>query len=325
MTYASKSLKLIPYADLILIASACWPFLVILNWLFGNHASFDFWQVYYFTLPHRWLTLALIAIDPDRRKGLGWWLPSAFVVFFIAVALPLATSGTLLCLALVDYVWNAWHFGSQHGGIARIYGIKSGQNRPYFDKWGFRILVPYALLRPVEWTFGWVLDGSIADTVLLTTDFLAIGLAITITLAAVIPSPARTLSRVGYIVSMCSLYSGLIVATRMGNAKLVASMLTASALMHAMEYIAFVSVYAMSRIDKGGDGPIRRIASEWIPVAIFYLILLGTFGMLIDADPAYAWYWGTVNLWVAFLHYWLDGMIWRLRDSGLSKGMTASI
>ena len=30
---------------------------------------FDFFQVYFLTTPHRWITLLLVVTDPDRRQG----------------------------------------------------------------------------------------------------------------------------------------------------------------------------------------------------------------------------------------------------------------
>ena len=42
---------------------------------------------------------------------------------------PADDRGALTCLLAVDYVWNAWHFAAQHHGIYRIYGRLGGPAR----------------------------------------------------------------------------------------------------------------------------------------------------------------------------------------------------
>ena len=61
-------------------------------------------------------------------------------------------TGTFTCLALVDYVWNAWHFAAQHGGILRIYSRKAGGGRPRLETIGVRTFVTYTSLRLAGWT-----------------------------------------------------------------------------------------------------------------------------------------------------------------------------
>ncbi len=59
---------------------------------------------------------------------------------------------TLVLLLLVDYVWNAWHFASQHSGISRIYGRTARpelQTRGLVEKVALRVFILYAIFRPL--------------------------------------------------------------------------------------------------------------------------------------------------------------------------------
>src|SRR5262249_25772683 len=54
-----------PAFDLLLIANLSWPFLLLPGLSTRTETAVDFWQVYFLSLPHRWLTLILVALDPD--------------------------------------------------------------------------------------------------------------------------------------------------------------------------------------------------------------------------------------------------------------------
>jgi hypothetical protein len=60
------------------------------------------------------------------------------------------TTGTLTCLLAIDYVWNAWHFASQHHGVYRIYGRLSEPARVAglrLEKVLLRAFLLYVILR----------------------------------------------------------------------------------------------------------------------------------------------------------------------------------
>ncbi len=86
----------------------------------AQQSSLAFWQVYFITTPHRWITLLLVATDPDKRQDCtGLFLILAVVAAFVVGGARL-TLGGFACLIVIEYVWNAWHFGARHGGILRI-------------------------------------------------------------------------------------------------------------------------------------------------------------------------------------------------------------
>ena len=56
-----------PIFDLLLIANIGWLLLLLPGFSTDHDTVVDFWQVYFLTLPHRWITLFLVVADADRR------------------------------------------------------------------------------------------------------------------------------------------------------------------------------------------------------------------------------------------------------------------
>ena len=172
-----------PWFDLVLVCFAVWPIIVLLRFLQLNSGwenfklqssplSMTFWQVYFLTTPHRWITLALVFGDKDKFAerprmftGLALGAIGVCLVFLLGpTVLALfpqsqGAAGEVNWLALlvsldfliaVDYIWNAWHFAAQHSGIHRIYGRMS---RPDVTRWAmfekvvFRVFALYVLFR----------------------------------------------------------------------------------------------------------------------------------------------------------------------------------
>ena len=108
-----------PWIDLLFLANLAWPALLLLEGWGGldAHDGLQFWQVYFVTTPHRWITLALVFVD--RRQFVQrplTYVGLACVVTVLCLTVR-ATTGTLTCLLAIDYAWNAWHFAAQHHGI----------------------------------------------------------------------------------------------------------------------------------------------------------------------------------------------------------------
>src|SRR5262245_27320192 len=102
-----------PAFDLIFFANLGWLLALLPFYLTDDgQPHIGFWQIYFLTTPHRWITLALVALDPDRRAGRG------SLLVMIAVGLGALVAGITLvfdgfvCLLLIDYLWNGWHFAS---------------------------------------------------------------------------------------------------------------------------------------------------------------------------------------------------------------------
>jgi hypothetical protein len=303
-----------PAFDLLFIANVGWPLLWLPGMASRTETAFDFWQVYFLTLPHRWITLILVAADPDRRDGRGRLLLGIALAFMLLILGVRYGTAAFTCLALVDYVWNAWHFAAQHSGVLRIYGRKAGTGWEPLDRHGVRLFVTYTILRTASWTTGWIDDSAAAAAWLHATD-----LAVLIVPAALAgleiwrASTVRT-GRAAYVVSFCALYSSLLLSLSLDWAPGVIAMTTPSGMFHAVEYLAVVSHYAQRRRELGSAGAFPRMARVWPVLLGTYAVVLGSAAVWVEGAPEPMFeIWQGLNLWAATVHYAFDGMIWKLR------------
>src|SRR5688572_15043674 len=116
-----------PAFDLLFLANVGWLLALVPGFVSAEGTPhIEFWQLYFITAPHRWITLLLVAADPDRREGRTGLFVALAVLALAAVAGVKLFTGAFVCLLLIDYVWNGWHFASQHFGVLRIYARKAG-------------------------------------------------------------------------------------------------------------------------------------------------------------------------------------------------------
>lgn len=303
-----------PWFDALLVANVAWPLIALaqVGESFAGRGGLQFWQLYYVTTPHRWVTLVLVFADRDRfrrRRGAFLAVAAAVVVACLGVRL---TTGALTCLLAVDYVWNAWHFAAQHHGVYRVYG-RLGGTPPgpglAAEKWVMRGFLLYVILRVAGATW----SDPAAEGYLRAGDWVAALLPVWLIARDLRQprgeSPGRTL----YLVSVCALYLSLLGAVHERRPGLVLSLATASALFHAVEYLALVSWAVRARHAAAPDrlGLLGYLAPRWgVTLAVFVLVI-GAGGWLMDRE--YLELWLTVNVVVAFLHYAYDGMIWHRR------------
>jgi hypothetical protein len=305
-----------PWFDLLFVANVAWP-LAILAQLgdgFDGRSGLQFWQVYYVTTPHRWITLLLVFGDRDRfRQRRVAFLAVAAVVVAACLGVRL-TTGALTCLLVIDYVWNAWHFAAQHHGIYRIYdrmGDPARTGGVVLEKWAMRLFLLYATLRVASAT--WAEPG--VETWLRVGDWLALIVPVGLVVRDLSRPASGSRGRSAYLLSVCGLYAALLWAVHERELTLVLALATASALFHAIEYLALVSWSVRQRhaTAAGKMGFMGVLAARWgVALAVFVLVL-GAGGWLLD--QRYIETWLTINVAVAFLHYAYDGMIWRRRAS----------
>lgn len=311
-----------PWFDCLFLANVAWLVLLLPGFATAADTPVDFWQIYFLTLPHRWLTLVLVVADGDRREGMHRKLVTVALVATAVVAGVWFGTGALTCLAVADFLWNGWHFASQHAGVLRMYSRKVGGGWPWLERWGMRIFVTYAAIRTAGWATGWIeaeatyhLWLHIVDAAVLVVPALMIGVALA----------GRSRARVGklaYLFSVCLLYSGLVVSLSFGIRSLIVPLATASSMFHAVEYLAVVTHYARRRRNHGSAGAFRAMAANWLAFLTGYVVLLGAVGVTLDgAGPAVAEAWAAANLWMAFIHYAYDGMIWKLRKPATAAAL----
>ncbi|MCA9167418.1 MAG: hypothetical protein KDB23_07100 [Planctomycetales bacterium] len=314
--------------DLLFVANLWWVALLLLPYsketILAQSSGIEFWQIYFITAPHRWITLLLVATDPDRREGRGWvFAVIAMVTAVIVVGLRL-TQSQFACLVLIDFLWNAWHFGSQHGGILRIYGRMGGGGHPALERWAFRTYVIYVSIRAAAWATGWTEQYPAAQRGLEWLDWGILLAPASLVILELIDRPWQRLGKLVYLISAVSMYAVLLYAIRSTDRFLVITMAVAYAAFHAVEYFAIVTFYAQRRSKSGSPaGAFRLMARNWLRVLAVYLIVSGMVLQYLDREWR-EWYIG-LNLWAAFLHYAYDGMIWKLRRVDTAKALAVDL
>lgn len=311
-----------PWYDALLIANVAWPLLLLLQWSdgFTGREGVQFWQIYFLTTPHRWITLGLVFGDRERFRRHPWLFVIIAVAIVFACCTARVTTGTLLCLLTVDYIWNAWHFASQHHGVYRIYArrsagdvataLDSNRHSSAWEKWTMRLLLLYVILRVAGGTWRYhTLEQALSQT-----DWLAWATAAWL-IAQDFWLRDASLPRRLYLLSMLALYAALLAAVHWNQPALVLSLATASAVFHATEYLALVTWSVKQREAKWGRrlGTLAYLAPRWgLSLAVFMLVL-GSAGWLLQENLLEPWL--LINVIAAFLHYAYDGLLWRRGSS----------
>ncbi len=312
---AARAWIVSPTFDLLLLANLAWPLLLLPGFATSSSTAIDFWQIYYLTLPHRWITLILVAMDTDRRAGRQRALLGVAVLAALVVVGVYFGTGAFLCLALVDYVWNAWHFASQHAGVLRMYSRKVGDGLPGLERWGLRAFVTYGALRAAGWATGMFEADSPWLTTLHALDFAILGVPIVLLGSVLTSYRPVLLGKLAYLASVCVLYTGFILCLHFDVARGIVIFAAAGSMFHAVEYLAIVTHYARRRGSVGSDGLFRSLARSWLGFLIVYIVLLGSLGVWLSRpDSKLFLLWQGLNLWAAFVHYAFDGLIWKLRQ-----------
>jgi hypothetical protein len=312
-----------PAFDLLFLANLGWLLALLPGFVSAEGTPHvEFWQIYFLTTPHRWLTLVLVATDPDRREGrTGLFVALAVLACAVVWGVQL-TTGAFVCLLLVDYVWNGWHFASQHAGVLRIYARKVGGGRPFLERHGLRFFIFYTIARTAGWSTGWLEDSPPGLALLHALDLAVLAVPAGLVAAELLDRPWR-LAKLVYLASVCGLYTGLLLALHTEQRLLILALTTASALFHAVEYLAIVTHYAWRRQSHGSASLFRSMARQWLTFLAAYVVLLGLFAAV--AERQFRELWLGLNLWAAFLHYAYDGLIWKLRRPATAQALGAEL
>ena len=331
-----------PKLDLLFVANVGWPLLVaaILVWqlpIIGAAdpnsnaiAPLSFFQIYFISSPHRWITLVLVFLDPERFRQ----EPKKFVAYgsgLMLLGLGLAAIGamgiegigmsslgmsdalnTLGLFMMLDYIWNAWHFAAQHAGISAIYRrmaqIEKTPKEVDFEMSSIRVLVLWVFLR-----FG--VDTAMRQSPHLGFESLLpylrfVDVAIAIPALIFLYHELRDFNRqragrLAYVVSVLSLYLAQMVAIQLGRHDWIRGLFFAQAIFHATEYLAVVNWSVQSR--RTGVWK-YQLARGGIGMAVF-IGIIGISNWAINHNSAYLW--ALITLLVSLLHYAYDGMIWK--------------
>ena len=305
-----------PALDLLFIANLFWPLLLIVD-VFGGvaaHESLIFWQIYFVTAPHRWITLVLVTTDGKKTANRRATLATLAVGILLACLCLRLGTGSLLCLGVVDYVWNAWHFASQHHGIFRIYERGNGSGRSsrarLAEKVIFRGFLLYTIARVAGW--GWAEGPFAGSEVVAPLDWF--WLAVPICLAARqsfrwLVSRTASSASTAYLMSVMTLFSAMLLAAHYQKSQLVIQLALASAVFHSLEYLAIVTWSARRSSTGSPSGAFAYLSRAWILFLAIFVIVIGAGNYLLSRG--YFDLWVLVNLVVAFWHYGFDGIIWK--------------
>src|SRR5207244_10524059 len=92
-----------PAFDLLFLANLGWLLALVPGYVAAEGTvHIEFWQIYFLTTPHRWITLLLVAADPDRRAGRGRVFVGLAALSGLLVAGVCAPLGGVLGLLAVD-------------------------------------------------------------------------------------------------------------------------------------------------------------------------------------------------------------------------------
>jgi len=303
-----------PKFDLLFLANLGWPLLVLLQWLGGLEiqSGISFWQIYFITTPHRWITPALLFLERDRLQDNK---TKYILITVLLLTVPLAvkiSTGTLTCLLTIDYIWNAWHFAAQHHGIYSIYGRKTGgmtARRLRSDKWLMRGFLLYVTFRIASWAS----LGAEASQGWGLLDYLFALIPAGMIVRELWHLRAHTVGRCLYFTSVMTLYLAMLWAVAVKNPMLLLVLTTASALFHSIEYLAIVS-WSVDRTKQTGKATTElfaRLMPRWGLVLAIFVVILGMGSWLLETHLMEIWL--TANIIIAFLHYAYDGLLWKSR------------
>src|SRR5262249_2657551 len=119
-----------------------------------------------------------------------------------------------------------------------------------------------------------------------------------------------------YLTSVCALYSSILIGLSLiePGGKLPAyfgGMVVAMTIFHSTEYLAIVSWSVKKRHAKSTEGLFAQLVPHWGAAIVTFMVAMALTAWLLDTH--YAAEWTILTLFVSYLHYAYDGMIWKVR------------
>jgi hypothetical protein len=348
----AKTWLLSPWLDLLFLANLTWPLLALAAFLGAQLSAWDtspvvqtllFWQIYFLSTPHRWITLSLVFLDEERfqQRPVAYMGIGVFFILFVT-AVVLGTGATLLLVA-IDYFWNAWHFAAQHAGIARIYGRScrpNDQAPATLEKTFLRVFILFVIFRAGaaactvncgENTAAQIptltrsaapfflgldlatLQAGVAEAVRFSEhwlDFPILALPLFLLLREFGQYRPTSLGRLAYLGSVAGAYTALLLAVHYHHASILAVALAIS-LFHATEYLAIVSWAVIRKHGRAREGVFAHLVPRWGIALLSFMTILAISAWMIEKQLYNEW--AVLTIAVSFLHYAYDGMIWKVR------------
>jgi hypothetical protein len=291
--------------------------------------------------PHIVSTWTRVYLDGNER----WQRPityyampilfSAFVIYIIATV-----GKNSVVLRSVVFYWASWHFVAQNWGILRIYQRRSGDAELHIAKLE-RVILYLGALWPILWR---VFHGPHE---LFGTDiwhpavpaWLVHGVGAALVTAFIAYAAYRVRQRlrgesvdfVRPLFLVCSFIGFFVPFYCITSAGSVS--FSAAAAWHGLQYIAIVYVFNRRRWADGVDDKARVVS--WVSQkgrgAVYYLSLLGigaiVYGAVFLLSLAMSWdlTLSVPATWLSLTlsHYYIDGVIWKLRRPQLARHLVS--
>lgn len=287
--------------------------------------------------PHLAATWTRVYLDARERRERPW----SYIGVPVLIAVGVVATGTwapygfrLVITGLIG--WAIWHFAAQCYGLLRIYQKKSGE-APRFahrlEGWlvfafGWSGLL-WRLAYGRTWVFGRkVLFPTPPDWLVWGVMAFVAGLVIALVVDRLRPGIRAGWPRIAFLASVAMGFWVPFMLIRNGTAAFAAA-----AAWHGLQYIGIVWLYNLRRFGGRPIEPGARIVG-WVSQPgrgwAYMLLLWGLAGVVygfveltavatkaVFADVA-VFTWTSLTLG----HYWIDGLIWKMRRPQVSANLT---
>lgn len=348
-TKASDGYLFSKWLDWFFVANLAWPVVLLADWSGGvsTHEGMLFWQIYFITAPHRWITILLVSVDHHKSQDRRWLFGSLALAIIGICAVVQFGTGSLLCLGMIDTIWNAWHFASQHHGVFRIYQRRTehveanihsvrkdaslsrdehlnsrafGGLASRWHKALYRGYVLYVIARVVGW--GWD-GGTLSNSLpwLAVTDGCVLVLPAVLILSELreyLGGRRSSIASCMHLISVMVLFTGMLAAAHFEKSQWIIHLALASAIFHSVEYLSVVTWSMQSNSKLPAGNPLHRLSKMWMLFLAIFIVVIGVGNYVTSQGYFEAWVF--VNLVVAFWHYCFDGLLWRAPRNSASGG-----
>jgi len=311
-----------PVVDGLVVANLVWPVMAIVTaYLVGNPfgEKLGFLVAYFLIMPHRWITLSLVFLDPVKFSQNSQRFMMVAVAIISGVCLTNLSMGALTLLLAIDFFWNAWHFAAQHAGIARIYdrmANPTSKSTGMADKVVLRTLILFAIFRmaaqslpSVDSGREWLTWMPMVMEPLAILDWVVLALPIGLLGRDFMQFGKASWGRVTYLSSITALYGLMILGVRYNHAGLAIGCAAGATFFHSVEYLAIVTWYVKKNKSLHETKPFCYFIPRWAMALVTFMAACFLSAFMFKHRYLQAWV--LLNVIISFMHYAYDGMIWK--------------
>ena len=311
-----------PIIDGLVVANLLWPVMAIVTAQLTNTEvgkSMGFLIAYFLIMPHRWITLTLVFLDPVKFKQNSKKFLLVAVLIVSVATLTQLSMGALAMLLAFDLLWNSWHFAAQHAGIARIYDRMAhpeSTSTGMADKLVLRTLIVFAILRmaavalpTVESGGAWLEWLPVVMAPLSFLDWFVVALPIGLMARDLWQFNSLAWGRIIYLSSITTLYGLMILGVRYEMYGMALGCAAGATFFHSVEYLSIVTWYVKKNKSMRESKPFCYFVPRWAVVLLTFMAACFVSAAMFKQNHIHAWMF--MNLVVSYMHYAYDGIIWK--------------